>query len=410
MKFEINLKEIEEGIKSLSECGSLEEGGVYRGLYTPEWLCAVEKARELMEKAGLSTHIDAVGNLFGKLKGIDKSKRTILTGSHIDTVPNGGNFDGALGIIAGISAIKFLLEKFGLPKINLEVVAICEEEGSRFNTALWGARAILGMLSPRDASKYYDRQGRTIADAMKAIGFQKEKIPNAARTDIKAFLELHIEQGRVLEKNIISVGIVEAITGVKQFMVKVIGTTDHAGTTPMILRKDALRSAGEMISQIGIIAEEIGSPAVATVGQISVKPGARNVVPGEVSFTVDLRHSNTGKLKTMEERLISILEEIAKKRKTTFEIANLIDEMPVIMNRRLVEILRKLAKKGGINFCDIISGAGHDSAKFGRVVDTAMIFVPSKNGKSHCPEEFTDLKDICSGIKLLVEVLYKLAY
>jgi len=410
MSFEIDVKKIEEHIKIIGKYGLLSEGGVYRGLYTQEWASAVDKIKELMERAGLLVHIDAVGNLFGRVHGTDKTNSAILTGSHIDTVRGGGNYDGVLGILAGITAIEYLYKNYGSPKLNLEVVATCEEEGSRFNTSLWGSRAILGMLKSKDTLRYVDLQGVTIAKAMEERGYNPAEITSAARNDIKMFLELHIEQGGILEKEQIPVGIVKAITGIRQFVVEITGITNHAGTTPMVLRKDALRTAADMISKIGIIAEGIGSPAVATVGKISVEPGAKNVIAGKAFFTIDLRHPNKEKLEHMERKIFNLCNEVANNRGLLVKITKLVDNMPVRMNEKLVDTLKKIAKRQKIKYYEMISGAGHDSLVFANILDTAMLFVPSKNGKSHCPEEYTKSEDIFFGIKLLAEALHKVAY
>jgi len=410
MKFNINMKELDKQIEKIGNIGLSKENGIYRGLYTEEWDIAVKEIEVIMKEAGLVTYSDSVGNIFGKVNGTDKENGTILTGSHIDTVLNGGKYDGLLGILAGIAAIKHLIENYGPPKRTIEVVATCEEEGSRFNTSFWGARAILGQIGQGDTEKYYDKQGTKINDAMLKRGIDPQKIKDSIRDDIKAFVELHIEQGGVLEEQGASVGIVEAITGIKQIYIHVSGKANHAGTTPMSLRKDAARTTAVMIEEIGLIAENIGAPAVSTVGEIKIEPGAKNVIPGKATFSVDMRHPDKNKLNLMESNIIDKCKEIANKRGLTIDVHKLVDEAPVIMDVGLVKNLRVLAEIEGVNFHDMVSGAGHDASLFGKELPTAMIFVPSVCGKSHCPEEYTCMEDAIEGIKLLAELLYDLAY
>lgn len=411
MSFNINVEALEQQLESLGRFGTLAEGGLYRALYTPEWAQATEAVERLMREAGLSTHVDVVGNVFGRLPAKGGSgKGTILTGSHIDTVAGGGKYDGTLGILAGIAALRCLAEEFGPPKVDVEVVATCEEEGSRFNTSFWGARAILGMLKPGDADRFVDRNGQTIGSAMLEMGFCPDELSKAARSDIKAFLELHIEQGRVLESRGLQVGIVEAITGIKQFEVEVAGSADHAGTTPMTMRRDAARASAEMISAIASIAEGFGPPAVATVGSIRVEPGAKNVVPGRAVFSIDARHPDKETLGRMAAEIAQACRELAAQRGVEVSMREIISEPPVPMNDELVGLLESVASTEGIKFCRIVSGAGHDASLFGRVISAAMVFVPSVGGKSHSPEEYTRAEDLAPGVRVLTAALHRLAY
>src|SRR3989442_12145163 len=237
-----------------------------------------------MNDAGLKTRHDDVGNIWGRAEGTEKGK-SIVTGSHIDTVRRGGRLDGALGIVAGLTAVEALLKDKGKPRRPLEVVAICEEEGSRFATNFWGSSAIIGAI---------DKPDPAIAEAMREPGLDPARIPTAARDDIDTFIELHIEQGRVLESSRMPLAVVTAIVGTAHLEMTVTGRPDHAGTTPMELRRDALAGAAAMVQAVESIARSLGTPAVATVGKIRAEPDQINVVPGRVVFTVDLRHSDLG--------------------------------------------------------------------------------------------------------------------
>src|SRR6266511_5325257 len=272
---------LERRLDELYVIGAEPDGGTYRPLYGAAWATALDRVERWMKDAGLKTRRDAVGNLWGRAEGADTGK-SIVTGSHIDTVRNGGRLDGALGIVAGLTAVEALPRDKGKPRRPLEVVAICEEEGSRFATNFWGSRAIIGAIDKPDAE---------IAAAMRERGLDPTKIASAAREDIDTFVELHIEQGRVLESARAPLAVVSAIVGTAHLEVTVTGQPDHAGTTPMDLRRDALAGAAAMVQAIESIAKSLGKPAVATVGKLAVEPDQINVVPGMVVFTIDLRHS-----------------------------------------------------------------------------------------------------------------------
>src|SRR5437016_2654496 len=279
---------LERRLDELYAIGAQPDGGTYRPLYGGAWAAAGDRVEQWMRDAGLKTRHDAVGNIWGRVDGSGKS---IVTGSHIDTVRHGGRLDGALGIVSGLTAVEALMKEKGKPRRPLEVVAICEEEGSRFATNFWGSRAITGAIDTVDAE---------IAAAMRERGLDLTKIASAARDDIDTFVELHIEQGRVLESSRMPLAVVTAIVGTAHLEITVTGRPDHAGTTPMELRQDALAGAAAMIQAVEAIARSLGRPAVATVGQLRVEPDQVNVVPGKVVFTVDLRHSDLGGRRALE--------------------------------------------------------------------------------------------------------------
>src|SRR6267378_1818925 len=242
---------LEPRLDELYAIGAQPEGGAYRPLYGPAWAAAVDLVQKWMKDAGLETRRDAVGNLWGRAEGAGKA---IVTGSHIDTVRHGGRLDGALGIVAGLTAVETLLKEKGKPRRTLEVVAICEEEGSRFPTNFWGSRAIVGAIDKPDAA---------MAAAMRECGLDPARIATAARDDIDTFVELHIEQGAVLETSNTPLAVVSAIVGTAHLEIVVTGRPDHAGTTPMDLRLDALTGAAAMVQAVPSIAAALGRPAVA---------------------------------------------------------------------------------------------------------------------------------------------------
>ncbi len=371
-----------------------------RGLYDSAWSAALDRVERWMEDVGLKTRRDAVGNLWGRAEGADSGK-SIITGSHIDTVRNGGRLDGALGIVAGLTAVEALLKDKGKPRRPLEVVAICEEEGSRFSTNFWGSRAIIGAIDKPDAE---------IAAAMRERGLDPTKIASAARDDIDTFVELHIEQGRVLESARSPLAVVSAIVGTAHLEVTVTGQPDHAGTTPMDLRRDALAGVAAMVQAIESIAKSLGKPAVATVGKLNVEPAQINVVPGTVVFTVDLRHADLGGRRALEERIRSLCRTISEERRLGLMIRTLQEKAPVAMHSEVRALLARAAKECGVQATEMVSGAGHDAQILAARCKVGMFFVPSIGGRSHCPEEATRPEDLELGTKVLAKALALLAY
>jgi len=389
---------LEPRLDELYAIGAQPEGGAYRPLYGPAWAAAVDLVQKWMKDAGLETRRDAVGNLWGRAEGAGKA---IVSGSHIDTVRHGGRLDGALGIVAGLTAVQALLKDKGKPRRPLEVVAICEEEGSRFATNFWGSRAITGAIDTVDAE---------IAAAMRECGLDPTKIATAARDDIDTFVELHIEQGSVLESARTPLAVVSAIVGTAHLEVTVIGRPDHAGTTPMDLRLDALAGAAAMVQAVESIAKSLGKPAVATVGKLAALPDQINVVPGKVIFTVDLRHSDLGGRRALEERIRSLCATISQERRLGLAIRTLQEKPPVAMHPDLRALLARAAKECGVKATEMVSGAGHDAQILAARCKVGMLFVPSVGGRSHCPEESTNPEHLRLGTEVLARSLELLAY
>ena len=373
-------------------------GGAYRPLYGSAWAAAGERVERWMKDAGLETRRDAVGNLWGRIEGTGKS---IVTGSHIDTVRHGGRLDGALGIVAGLSAVEALLKANCKPKRPLEVVAICEEEGSRFKTSFWGSHAITGTIDTVDPE---------IAAAMRELGLDPAKVASAARDDIDTFVELHIEQGAVLESSGTPLAIVSAIVGTAHLEVTVTGRSDHAGTTPMDLRLDALAGAAAMVQVVESIAKSLGRPAVATVGKLEVEPDQINVVPGKVVFIADLRHPDLAGRRALEERVRSLCGTIASERGLGLDIRMLQERPPVPMHSDVRALLARAATDCGVQAAELVSGAGHDAQILAARMKVGMLFVPSIGGRSHCPDEATNPRDLELGTRVLAKALELMAY
>src|SRR2546422_346238 len=396
----IDVALVERRLDELYAIGAEPEGGTYRPLYSAAWATAVERVERWLKDAGLKVRRDAVGNLWGRVEGADGGK-SVVTGSHIDTVRRGGRLDGALGIVAGLTAVEALLKDKGKPRRPLEVVAICEEEGSRFATNFWGSRAITGAIDTVDAE---------IATAMRERGLDLTKIASAARDDIDTFVELHIEQGRVLESSRMPLAVVTAIVGTAHLEITVTGRPDHAGTTPMELRQDALAGAAAMIQAVEAIARSLGKPAVATVGKLEVEPDQVNVVPGKVIFTVDLRHSDLGGRRALEERVRSLCGTISQERRLGLAIRTLQQKPPVAMHPDVRALLAGAAQQCGVQAAEMVSGAGHDAQILAARCKVGMLFVPSVGGRSHCPEEATRPEHLELGTTVLTKALELLAY
>lgn len=397
-------------IEWLASFGKTENGGVTRLLYSPSWLDAQLALKNKMDESKLDTYFDSVGNLFGRLQGTESTGRTILTGSHIDTVVDGGKYDGAYGIIASFIAVLTLFKTYGYPKKTIEVISLSEEEGSRFPLTFWGSRNISGAYTLDRIKEVTDAEGMSFLEAMKQAGFDPEKYTPPRRDDVERFVEIHIEQGMILEKNHKQFGIVTHIVGQRRYTVHIKGESNHAGTTPMQDRKDAVSTAAHFISFLTEKAKAVDSQLVATVGRFQVKPNVPNVIAGEVEFSLDIRHHQEA---VIDQYCIEIFAEFKRFTESlTMEvsIAQWMDVKPVKMDEEMCNWARKIAEDKNYRYQELISGAGHDAQVFGPVCATSLLFVPSHKGISHSPKEFTSLEDLETGIELLTELLYKLAY
>ncbi|WP_141505590.1 allantoate deiminase [Paenibacillus luteus] len=387
-----------------------EEGGITRLLYTEGWLETQQALQAKMASNGLLTEFDNVGNLFGKLLGENVDAPAIITGSHIDTVVQGGIYDGAYGIAAGLLALEYLQQQYGKPKRTLEIVSLCEEEGSRFPMAYWGSGSIVGKRNFEQIVHLQDSQEVFFADAMHRCGFGEGMARDSRRSDVGAFIEVHIEQGAVLEKEGIAIGIVETIAGQRRLKFEVIGESNHAGTTPMHMRRDALEGVSMMIQALRQEAIRIGAPLVATVGRLQVQPNVPNVVPGKVIFTVDARHADEQALDRFCRWVMKEFTALADERQLSIQGSEWFREEPVPMNEGLKRHMDEVCGNMAITSKRMISGAGHDAQMFEHICPTAMLFVPSRRGISHSPEEYTEPRDLAVGVLVLTELLYRLGY
>lgn len=399
-----------EAIEWLASFGGGPDGGVTRTLYSQPWKDAQQALKGWIDVVGLAAYYDGIGNLFGRLSSNDPNAPTILVGSHVDTVKSGGKYDGAYGILAAILALGELKQKYGKPSVNLEVVSLCEEEGSRFPLACWGSGMITGAYTFRDIKDVRDSDGVEFMTAMKAAGFGLTDQDYQARDDLQAFIELHIEQGPTLEKLEKQVGIVQTIVGQKRFRITINGETNHAGTTLMKWRKDPLHGSVNMIHDLNEICNEYDEGLVTTVGQLFVTPNVPNVIPGEVEFTVDARHPKESILNDFCERFSSSFLKIAEEMGLGLALNKWLEMEPVPMDGNLNEKVQEICVKNNVSYHVMNSGAGHDAQLFARICPAAILFVPSQAGISHSPFEYTSIGDLETGLQVLTQLLHQLAY
>ncbi|MCI3923731.1 Zn-dependent hydrolase [Paenibacillus sp. TRM 82003] len=400
------MKELLERLRAFSADGP----GVTRLLYGAEWEAAQSFLMERMEQLGFAVRADRVGNVYGRLEGVDPAAPVVLTGSHIDTVRSGGAYDGAYGIAAGIAALEALRRTYGPPKRPLEIVSFCEEEGSRFPLSYWGSGNVTGAFAPEEAAEHADFSGMSMQAAMEGAGYGRADQPPALRSDLGVFVEVHIEQGVILERRSLDIGIVTAIVGQKRFTIGVHGEANHAGTTPMSMRRDAGACAAEMIFELERLAGLAGDPLVATVGRLEMKPNTPNVVPGAVSFTVDARHADDAELEAFCDRFLAKFQDIAMRRGLKLEVSLWVDTPAAPMHPTLYEALMDICHEENRTYQLMVSGAGHDAQMLQAICPSAMIFVPSRSGISHSPEEYSSPKALEDGLAVLTKLLYELAY
>ncbi|MCL5257046.1 MAG: Zn-dependent hydrolase [Chloroflexi bacterium] len=406
----INIDRLWKRLERLAAIGADAAGGTSRFTYTPEYVEAKDLVTGWMKEAGLTVRTDAAGNTIGRIDGRNAEAPAVLLGSHIDTVQNGGRFDGPVGVLGAIEAVQLAVESGILFSHPVEVVVFVEEEGGRFGSSLLGSRAMMGQL-PEDILQRTDKNGVTLAQAMKGAGLDHERLHDAVRqpADISAYLEMHIEQGTVLDSLGRRVGVVTDIAGPFFLNLTIRGRAGHAGATPMDRRQDALVAAAEIISAAESMARESSSALVMTVGRISVKPGAINIIPGEVVMSVDIRDVDKGRRDNAAAALRHRIGEICLSRGVECRVEELLNVPPVPLSARVIGAIATACRELGLPEKRLVSGAGHDAQVLAQFVDAGMIFLRSKNGISHAPEEWTDKEDIHWGTEVLYRSLLALA-
>jgi N-carbamoyl-L-amino-acid hydrolase len=361
-----------------------------------------------MKEAGLEVEIDRIGNIFGIWYGTDnRNEAPILLGSHIDTVINAGMYDGCYGVLAGLEVINTLQEKGFIPTRPITVAAFTNEEGVRYQPDMMGSLVYAGGLSVDDALKSVGTDGTVLGEELERIGYAGSKEPGFLKPH--AYIELHVEQGPILDKMGIPIGAVENLQGISWQRITIEGVANHAGTTPTDMRHDAGLVAARVITYLRDRANASNGQTVATVGTISFKPNAVNVVPSLATFTVDLRDPNEQRLQDEEIALANYLKELAASEEVSIASEQLVRFQPVTFDKSIVKLIEKVASDHGLQSRRMTSGAGHDAQMMARICPTAMIFVPSIDGISHNPKESTKDTDVIAGANVLIDVVSKLA-
>jgi N-carbamoyl-L-amino-acid hydrolase len=402
---------LEKIFAELEQFGSLENGGFTRVAFTLEDLAARSWLQTTMEEAGLEVIVDAVGNIRGRRAGLTDLP-SVMLGSHLDTVPEGGNYDGSVGVLAALEVVRILNDRNQITKRPIEVVNFSAEESSRFGVATIGSKAMTGKLDLANLRKLVDKDGFSLYDTLIESGYAAENIAFSSLSpgQIHAFLELHIEQGPVLEKKNCPVGIVTSIAAPTRLKVIIEGRADHSGNTPMNMRKDALAGASELVLGVERITKEhAGENTVGTVGYLQVVPGAMNVVPGRVELGIDIRDVSLEDKNIAVAEIVELMQQIADKRGLKITYEQLCNDAPVALSEKIIATLREAATHVGLDFVQMPSGAGHDAMNMAHITDVGMIFIPSVGGISHNINEYSRMEDICTGTKLLLEATLRLA-
>lgn len=404
-------KRLENDFSALGRIGLLENGGYTRLAFSDEDMEARRWLKQAMEDAGLDVSIDPFGNMRGRREGMEDLP-AVMIGSHIDTVPEGGNYDGVVGVLAGLEVVRALNDAGVTTRRPVEVVNFSAEESSRFGMATMGSKAMAGKIELATLKSLTDKDGISLYEALKECGYDADDIASTRidHAGIHAFLELHVEQGPVLEDSDCSLGIVSAIAAPTRFKVCIEGRADHSGNTPMHMRKDALAGASELVLGVErITASEAGPATVGTVGYQFVTPGAMNVVPGKVELGIDLRDVVMFDKNGAVEKVIALMKDIGERRNLTITWEQLSNDEPVNLSERIIDLLRETAAEIGQATVLMPSGAGHDAMNMAPLTATGMIFIPSIGGISHNISEESRMDDICTGAELLLQTVVKLA-
>lgn len=408
----IDAGRLAQRLDELATFGKDPGGGWSRFSLSAPYTQARELIKGWMEQAGMTVRVDAAGNMIGRLEadGNSTARPVIATGSHVDTARQGGKFDGNLGVLAGLEAIDAIAQS-GLPRPHpMELIIFLEEEGSRFGASLFGSAAMAGRITPERLNELVDPDGISLWKALEQAGLNPLRVAEARPPDgyYKCFLELHIEQAAVLEASAKTLGVVRGIAAPWWFRASITGCPNHAGATPMPLRKDALAAAAEVICAVESIVKAAGEHTVGTVGYVQVTPNAKTIIPGRVDMCVDVRDIYQESRDQAVARVKERLEQVCARRGLPYEMEDLMKAAPVLIPDYLTALIEESAEAAGVPWMQLVSGAAHDAQFMADITDVAMIFTPSKDGRSHCPEEFTAMEDIIPCANVLLDVLAKL--
>jgi N-carbamoyl-L-amino-acid hydrolase len=400
----VNGDRLNRSITQLAEIGKLPGGGVSRLAFTPEDLLARQLVQSWMVDAGMTVRIDAAGNIIGTYAGQREGASALATGSHIDTVPVAGRYDGVLGVLAGIEVVRVLHENAIRLAHPIEVIVFTDEECS-----VIGCKAMAGNVV--NDPEYYRRNDDTpIQTCLERIGGNWSKLTTAQRdaTEIAAFVELHVEQGGVLEITGAQIGVVKGIVGQYRFAVTVTGRPNHAGTTPMTMRKDALVAASQVVLAVNKLGIDTPGEQVATVGYFNVSPNAVNIVPARVDLKIDLRDLSQSHLDDLVEQMRQQFAQIAAATQTEIVMTQALHVLPTLADPKIQDAIAQVCQKLSLSYCHLPSRAGHDAQEIGRFADMGMIFVPSLAGISHAEDEYTSPEQCTQGANVLLQTFLQL--
>jgi allantoate deiminase len=405
----IRKERIQKDLEVINAFNRTPGKGVTRFTFSKEYQGALSYVVEELGWINVECSFAFGGNLRGRLAGSEPSSPSVMMGSHLDSVAEGGQFDGTAGVAAALEVARAISEGELLHRLPIDLVVFAEEEGGRFGWGLLGSSIWSGRITSDQLAQIKDREGVGYLDAMEAAGIKVRDNSLLDSRSVKAMLELHIEQGSILETRNSRIGVVEAIVGIKQVMVTIEGSADHAGTTPMDLRRDALQGAARIITAVETIGRQEGEGGVATVGQVFCEPGQVNVIPGLVRFSVDVRHSDPSRLEAMAAGVAYMAETVSKARNLRCHVDVKAEADPVKMSAEICDLIERITREKGVEPVRMASGAGHDTGIIANISDAGMIFVPSQAGRSHCPEELTKVEDIALGAEILLETVLELA-
>ncbi|WP_151087907.1 Zn-dependent hydrolase [Hymenobacter baengnokdamensis] len=401
-KLKVNEQRMVSRITEFSKFGMDEKGHGYRVAFTKGDIEGRDWFIEQLKKAGLDPVIDAAGNIIGKRKGKNQALKPIAFGSHIDMVPDGGNYDGPVGSIGALEVIDVLNENKLVTEHPLEVIIFSNEEGGTI-----GSMAMAGALT-KEGLQQKSQNGLTMAEGIKAIGGNPDTIQSCIRKkgDIHAWLELHIEQGGILEREHVQIGVVEGIVGIVHWEVTVEGFANHAGTTPMNMRQDALLASARLIIAVNEVINSVPGNQVGTIGKIAATPNAYNVIPGKVVMGLEIRDLAADKIETLFREIEKRAAAIATESKTTIRFERQANaSKPALTDKKLQQVITATAQALGLSTKLMQSGAGHDSQEIAAIAPVAMIFVPSVGGISHAYKEFTTASDMTNGANVLLQTI-----
>jgi N-carbamoyl-L-amino-acid hydrolase len=397
---------LEQSIQDLGRIGETPRGGLTRLALTDDDRRARDQMVAWMREAGLRVTVDRMGNIFGEREG-QPGLPTLMVGSHVDSVPTGGKYDGQLGVLCGLEVIRALNEHRVTTRHPVTLAIFTNEEGARFQPAMIASGVMAGKIALEDAYNARDKDGLRLVDELERIGYLGAE-PCVARP-IRAYLELHIEQGPCLEEEGLSVGVVEGIVAIAWSRLTIEGVQDHAGPTPMRIRHDALVAAAEVIGGVRRLAKEMGGEMVTTVGNLTVSPNIVNAIPGRVVLSIDMRDPRTETLDRALPLLDRLVKEAGQREGVRYQLEHYWRVPFTPFDAKVVAAVERAAGAAGARHRRILSGAGHDAQYMAAIGPTGMIFVPSRDGRSHCEEEFTPMDDIEHGANTLLLAALELA-